>query len=400
MKIKSLLFCLLWVLTLPLYAEGPRKGQRYVVLVSMDGFRHDYIDSNRTPSFDKMARRGVSAVMKPSYPASTFPNHYTLATGLVPDHNGLVNNSFWEPVHQERYSIGGKNKHNSYFYLGEPLWNTAQRQGVLAGVTYWVGSDFEIGGGRPAYYLPYNERLLSFRKRIDRTAELLSLPEDKRPHLVMLYFSEPDHTGHAYGPMSRETRREVVKMDQLLGTLRGRLSRLPIAGDIDLIVLSDHGMAELSEERCISVDRYVKKQWTERIIHGTPTSIYSRDAACRDSILTALSGVEHLHVWKKEAVPAELQYGSSDRLGDILVAPDCGWLFTDRPGAKKGGHGYFPSDPEMQTVFRAEGPDFKEAYTAPSFRNVSIYPLVCYLLGIEPAPNDGDLEEVRNMLKP
>ena len=398
MKKFLLLLPLLAGFLLPVSAKGPLKNDRYVVLVSMDGFRHDYIDSNKTPNFDKMARAGVRAIMKPSYPASTFPNHYTLATGLVPDHNGLVNNSFWDPVHQERYSIGGKNKHKSYFYLGEPLWNTAQRQGVLAGVTYWVGSDFEIGGGRPKYYLPYSDFLLSFRDRIDHTVELLSYPEERRPRLVMLYFSEPDHTGHSYGPFSKETRREVVKMDRLLGILRAKLARLPIADKIDLIVLSDHGMADLDAERCISVDNHVKKAWTERIIYGTPTSIYSRNAACRDSILTALSGIGHLFVWKKEEVPAELDYGSSDRLGDIIVAPEVGWRFTDRPGTMKGGHGYFPDDPEMQTVFRAEGPDFKKRYEAPVFRNVSIYPLVCYLLGIEPAPNDGDLEEVRNML--
>lgn len=394
-----LTFSLILIAGLVSLAQGPGKNQRYVVLVSMDGFRHDYIDSNKTRSFDKMAKAGVSAVMKPSYPASTFPNHYTLATGLVPDHNGLVNNSFWDPEHQERYSIGGKNKHKSYFYLGEPLWNTAQRQGVLAGVTYWVGSDFEIGGGRPKYYLPYNEFLIPFRDRIKRTVELLSYPEERRPHLVMIYFSEPDHTGHSYGPFSAETRREVIKMDKILGELRNALARLPIRDQIDLIVLSDHGMADLSPEHCISVDKNVKKQWTERIIYGTPTSIYSKNASCRDSILTALKGIEHLHVWKKEEVPAELNYGSSDRLGDIIVAPDLGWRFTDRPGTLKGGHGYFPSDPEMQTVFRAEGPDFKKGYNAPSFRNVSIYPLVCYLLGIEPAPNDGDLSEVSNMLR-
>ena len=382
-----------------LTAETPVKNQRYVVLVSMDGFRHDYIDSNRTRNFDKMARAGVSAVMKPSYPASTFPNHYTLATGLVPDHNGLVNNSFWEPVLGERYSIGGKNKHKSHFYLGDPIWNTAQRQGVIAGVTYWVGSDFVIGGGRPRYYLPYDGNLLSFKARIDRTAELLSLPEEERPHLVLLYFSEPDHTGHGYGPFSKQTRKEVRSMDKILGRLRQKLSRLPIASQIDLIVLSDHGMADLSPERCISVDKHLKKEWMERIIFGTPTSIYSKNAACRDSILTALSGIEHLYVWKKGEVPAELNYGTSNRLGDIIVAPEVGWRFTDRPGKGRGGHGYFPSDPEMQTVFRAEGPDFKKGYTAPSFRNVSIYPLICYLLGIEPSPNDGDLGEVSNMLR-
>ncbi|MBQ9309658.1 MAG: alkaline phosphatase family protein [Bacteroidales bacterium] len=396
---KKFISCTFAVLLCVVALAQGTKRDRYVVIVSFDGFRHDYIDNNRTPNFDKMAKNGVSAVMMPSYPASTFPNHYAMATGLVPDHNGLVNNSFWEPEHKVRYSMGSPIKSNSYFYLGEPIWNTAQRQGVIAGVTYWVSSEFVIGGGQPRYYLPYaDNELLSFENRVKRTAELLSLPEDERPRLVMLYFSEPDHTGHNYGPHHRNTAKEVRRMDKILGQLRNTLAKLPIADNIDLIVVSDHGMTDISPEKCVSADKYLRKEWMERCIYGTPTSIFSKNEASRDSILAALRGVEHLHVWKKEEVPAELNYGTSERLGDIIVAPELGWRFSDRPGNKMGGHGYFPSDSDMQTVFRAEGPDFKKGFVNPKFRNVSIYVLACHLLGIEPAPNDGDLQEVLPML--
>lgn len=379
-----------------LYAQ---RSDRYVFVVSMDGFRHDYIAGTKTPNFDKMAKAGVSAVMTPSYPASTFPNHYALATGLYPDHNGIVNNTFWDPEHQQMYKASGKSKCETYFYLGEPIWNTAQRQGVVAGTCYWVGSEFPIGGRLPKYYKKYVQfELLSNEARIDTTLAWLQKPEPARPHLVMLYFSEPDHTGHMEGPGSKKTKKMVREMDRLLGLLRKGIAKLPIADQIDFIVLSDHGMADISPERCISADNNFKREWAEKVVYGTPTSIFSKDAACRDSIYNALKGIEHLYVWKKEEIPAELHYGTSPRIGDIVVAPELGWRFTDRPGKMKGAHGFFPSYPEMHVVFRAEGPDFKNGYQAETFSNVCIYPLVCHLLSIEPAPNDGKLEDVAGML--
>lgn len=396
---KRLLLCSLALLLAICTGAQNTHRDRYVVIVSFDGFRHDYIDRNHTPAFDKMAKNGVRAVMLPCYPASTFPNHYAMATGLVPDHNGIVNNSFWDPEHKQRYSMGSDIKSKSYFYLGEPLWNTVQRQGLIAGITYWVGSEFNINGSLPKYYLRYvDNEVIPFERRVKRTIDLLSLPEEERPRLLMVYFSEPDHTGHIYGPDHRNTDKAVRRMDKILGRLRNGLADLPIADKIDLIVVSDHGMTGISPDKCVSADKYLKKEWMEKCIYGTPTSIFSKNEACRDSILNALKGVGHLHVWKKEEVPAELDYGTSPRLGDIIVAPELGWRFSDRPGKKLGGHGYFPSDPDMQMIFRAEGPDFKKGYENAKFRNVTIYTLACHLLGIEPAPNDGDLNEVKGML--
>ena len=374
---------------------------RYVVVVSMDGFRHDYTKWYHTPNLDRVAREGVSSVMLPSYPASTFPNHYAMATGLVPDHNGLVNNAFWDSEHNTLYTMGSKEKVNGYFYLGEPIWTTVQRQGLIAGVTYWVGSEYLINGSLPRYYSKYvSYEILSFEKRVERTLDLLKLPEADRPRLVMLYFNEPDHTGHAFGPRHRKTARAVRRVDKMLGLLLKGLEDLPYADKIDLIVLSDHGMTSIRPERCISPSKYLKQEWATRVVTGTPTSIFSTTEACRDSILNALSGVEHLNVWKKEEVPAELNYGTSPRLGDIIVAPDLGWRFTEHPRTLRGGHGYFPAEPDMQTMFRATGPDFLRGTTIPSFRNVSVYELMCYLLGVEPAPNDGSLEELLPALKP
>ena len=377
----------------------PRPKADYVIIVSMDGFRYDYPDLYHTPALDEMAANGVSAVMVPSYPSSTFPNHYALATGLVPDHNGLVNNSFWDPDIDRSYSIGARDKDDPRFYFGEPLWNTAQRQGVTAGVVYWVGSEFLIGGARPRYYRVYGRDMLGYEERVDSVLALLDKPRRDRPHLIMLYFDEPDHQGHEHGPLSPEVAGAVEYADKMIGRLREGLSRRRDARKIDLIVLSDHGMTEMSPDRILRPSDYIKSSWYKRMITGAPTSIFSRDAACRDSLLTALRRMPHVRVWKKEEIPAELRYGTSRRIGDIVVDPDLGWRISEKVRTHKGDHGFDPHSAEMQVIFRAEGPDFRRGYRAPSFRNVSVYPLACHLLGIRPAPCDGDISEMATMLR-
>jgi len=400
MKTRNLFLMALAIFAFTVNGEARKPKARYVILVSMDGFRHDYPLMYETPVLDEMARNGVSTAMLPSFPASTFPNHYALATGLVPDHNGIVNNSFWDSERKEYYSMGGENRSDATFYLGEPIWNTAQRQGIIAGVNYWVASDFGVNGKHPRYYRVYdNDNLLSYEARVDSTIALMLKPVKDRPRLLLLYFDEPDHTGHVFGPHSPETAACVNRVDSMIGRLREGLKAHGLDKKTDLIVLADHGMVEVSPDRLVNPFDYINRDWCSNIIQGTPTSIFSKNEACRDSILTALKGVEHIYVWKKEEIPAELNYGTSPREGDIIVAPALGWQFYSRPSKSKGAHGYFPSYAEMQTVFRAEGPDFKKGYAAPQFRNVSVYPFICWLLGIEPAPNDGDRSEMMPMVK-
>jgi len=373
--------------------------ERYVFVVSLDGFRWDYPTVYSSPNIDRIAENGVSTAMWASYPASTFPNHYAIATGLVPDHNGLVNNSFWAPDMNGFYSIGGPNKSVPGYYLGEPVWLTAQRQGVKSGLVYWVGSDVAVQDKYPTYWRDYGQKpMLTYEERVDEALGFLNLPEKDRPHLIMLYFDEPDHSGHSFGPVSDEVRDAVKRVDDMIGRLRAGIARSRYAKQIDLIVLSDHGMTEISTERCVNPYDYIQKEWCERVVTGTPTSIFTKPEY-REKIYSALKDVEHISVWKKEEVPAELNYGTSVRLGDIIVAPDLGWQVTDKPRTFPGAHGYNPYDSDMRPIFRAEGPDFKKGYKAQPFRNVSIYPLVCHLLGIEPAPCDGDLEEVKQLLK-
>lgn len=388
----------LFFLLISLNAQNPK--QHYTVIVSLDGFRWDYPTMYQTPNLDRMGQEGVKAVMLPSYPASTFPNHYTLATGLVPDHNGIINNTFWDVKNKRQYSMGDSaTRYNPEYYSGEPIWITAQKQGVKTGNMYWVGSDIAIKGTYPTYYKMYNAKpLFSFEQRIDSVLTWLQKPEEDRPRLIMLYFEQPDASGHHNGPCSKETGIVVHHMDSLMGVLRAGIASLPFAENVNFIVTSDHGMADISKERVVDMNQYLKPEWCEVVDGRTPTSIFSK-AGYRDSIFNKLKDVPHIRVWKKEAIPSELNYGSSDRIGDIVVAPEVGWQFTDIPRNHKGAHGYFPQDKEMQVMFRAIGPDFKKGYISTEFVNVDIYPLLAYLLQIVPEKTDGQFERIKNILK-
>lgn len=389
--------------------SGCRKAHdNYTVIISLDGNRWDYPEMYDMPFFDSLATVGVSARMEASYPASTFPNHYTMATGCVPDHNGLVNNSFRDPETGAHYSMGdSSSRFNPKYYLMEPVWITAQRQGVKTAVIYWVGSDIAHEGEYPTYYRNWNEQPhWNFEERVDEIVRLMALPEDERPRLLMGYFDEPDHTGHVYGPKSEETREMVHYMDSLMHSLYLRLKAGPSGDKLNFIMVSDHGMTEISPERFISWAEVLDQNWVEDVVSTTPTSVFAKEG-CVDSIMNAVSKVPHITAWKYGEVPAELNYGTSPRLGDVIIAPDLGWQFAFRPSRNIGAHGFSPKELDMQTVFRAVGPDFKKGYKAvpyakgetAGFINIDLYPMLCWLMDVEPAPVDGKLERIRQILR-
>ena len=383
------------------------KPKNYTVIISLDGNRWDYPEYYEMPFFDSLATVGVSARMEPSYPSSTFPNHYTMATGLVPDHNGIVNNSFWNPDTEHGYSMGDPEvRFDPRYYLGEPVWVTAQKQGVKCGVIYWVGSDIEICGTYPTYYRNWNAKPhWTFSQRVDEIVRLMSLPEEERPQLVMGYFDEPDHIGHVYGPISAENKQMAEEMDSLMHSLYHRLMALPHSKRINFILAADHGMTDISPERFINWWDVVPQEWVDKIIGTNPTSIWAKEG-CVDSLYNKLSTLEHVRVWKHGEVPEYLNYGTSNRIGDIIVAPDLGWQFNFAPSSAKGAHGFDSKELDMMVAFRAIGPDFKEVYEAPftegeqsAFHNIDLYPMLCKLLGIKPAPVDGKLERIQKILK-
>ena len=376
--------------------EGQQK-RNLTIVVSLDAFRWDYPTIYNTPWLDSIAANGVAATMVPSYPSSTFPNHFTLATGLVPDHHGIVNSQFWAPEKGELFSMGDSaTRYNPYYFGGEPIWVTAKKQGVKSASIYWVGSDVAIQGLYPDYYLRWdNEPRLTYPQRVDEALRIAKLPESERPSLLMVYFDEPDWTTHHYGPVAEESEAVIEQLDSLMGILYRGLKELDYG--VNLIVTSDHGMTEISDEKFISIEQTVNPDWVERIVSTNPTSIFCKEG-CRDSLFNQLSKVKHISVWRKEEVPAHLNYGSSNHLGDIIVAPDLGWQFATTPRGLNGAHGYDINEPDMQIIFRACGPDFKRGYTLPhSFSNVDLYSILAELLKIEPAKTDGSLEKVQEL---
>ena len=401
MTIRRLIFLVMLLAVLPWQAQAAGHDT-YTVIISLDGLRWDYLDTYDVPFMNQLARDGVKAVMQPSFPSKTFPNHYTLATGLTPDHHGIIANIFWDREQGVEFSLSNKvTRADGRYYGGDPVWLTAKHQGVKTATVFWVGSDVTIQGEHPTYWLDYQTQQLDYPGRVDEIIRLLKLPEKDRPHLVMAYFEEPDRSGHDYGPMNRLTRRALEDMDLLLSNLWARIQLLPIADNVNLIITGDHGMTSVDPKRFVDIDNVVPKRWYDRFCNDYPTLIYASAPEYIDSICTALQGVDHIRAWKREDVPAYLGYGTNKNMGDVVVLPDVGWLFADKPSEKqRGSHGFDHMAADMQVGFRAIGPDFKVGYEKlDRFRNVCVYPLLCYLLGVTPSPNDGSLEEVIDMLR-
>ncbi len=389
------------MVVVPLQMWGAGR-ENYTVIISLDGLRWDYLDTYDVPFMNQLAREGVKAVMQPSFPSKTFPNHYTLATGLTPDHHGIIANTFWDREKGVEFSLSNKvTRADGKYYGGDPVWLTAKRQGVKTAAVFWVGSDVAVQGDHPTYWRDYQTQQLDFPGRVDEIIRLLSMPEKDRPHLVMAYFEEPDRSGHNYGPMNRMTRRAMEDLDLLLSKMWARIQLLPIADKVNLIITGDHGMTSVDPKRFVDIDDVLPKRWYDRFCNDYPTLIYASAPQYIDSIYDALQGVDHIRAWKRADIPAYLGYGTNKNMGDVVVLPDVGWLFADKPSKKqRGSHGFDHMAADMQVGFRAIGPDFKVGYTKEDrFTNVCIYPLLCYLLGVTPSPNDGSLDTVRDLLR-
>lgn len=387
------------ILTITALLSACAKNDQVTVIISLDGFRWDYTQWYDTPFLDRMAQEGVEAALIPSYPSKTFPNHYTLATGLFPDHHGIIGNKFINRATGKKFSLSNREvKHDAHYYGGEPIWLTAQRQGLRTAVFYWPGSDVAVQGKYPDKYFNYDqEPRLTFGQRIDGILKQLRRPEAKRPQLIMAYFEQPDHNGHVYGPQAKQTRIAVMEIDKLISNLYERIQKLPISDKVNFIVVSDHGMTLTMPEKHINARQYLKKEWYYDIEGDAPANVYAREG-CADSICQALQGVDHIRVWHRTEVPYYLHYGTNENVGDVVIDTELGWLFSDKKAEYGGTHGYDPSYNDMHALFRAVGPAFKHI-SLPHFPNVDVYPLLCHLLGIEPAPNDGSLNIVKRMLR-
>jgi len=390
------------VLLLQYCKSNKPEESNYVVMLSLDGFRWDYPDSIPTPNLDQIAKTGVKAKsLQASFPTKTFPNHYSMATGLYPDHHGIVLNSFYDPKMDAYYAIRDREAvMNAEFYGGEPIWVTAEKQGITAASCFWVGSEAAIKGISPTYWKQY-EHQLPFEQRIDTVIHWLSLPEKMRPHLITWYIHEPDAVGHRYGPFSPELSKTVTYLDSLVGIFIQRVNKLPYAKKINIIVTSDHGMGCISEERVVYLDDFIKESWVRTIQGGNPNFNIMAQENCLDSVYSSLKALEHISVWKSSEVPERFHYGNNPRITDIVVLADSAWSIGLRESNydyNGGTHGYDNANTDMHAIFYACGPAFKKSHIQPTFNNTDLYTLIAHILGLKAAPNDGSFNNVKDML--
>jgi alkaline phosphatase D len=378
--------------------------QHYVVLVSLDGFRWDYARKYGARHLLALGKAGAWAPegMLPSFPSKTFPNHYAIATGLYPEHNGLVANEFFDEAKGARYAIrDAKAVTDGSWYSGVPLWSLAESQGMRTACFFWPGSEAKIAGFLPTYYLKFDDKI-DEAARIEQIVAWLKLPEADRPHFITLYYSDVDHAGHEFGPDAPETRAAAVKVDALVGKLKAELdaTKLPI----DLVVVSDHGMAKV-QGGWVTLDQFAD-------LTGFETDgalLYGKTEEDRTRVYNALKKAsEKFVVYRRKDVPAGLEYNQNPREGDpVVVATGPYVIRAHGPAAGSedrsppaGEHGYDASKmPEMKASFFAAGPDIVAGKALAPFENVNLYPWIAHMLGLKAPKSDGSLNVLAGTLK-
>jgi predicted AlkP superfamily pyrophosphatase or phosphodiesterase len=393
--------------TTMLYAQR----EETVLLVSFDGFRNDYIEKYNLPNFRSFAAAGTSSKgIIPCFPSLTFPNHYAIVTGLYPGHHGLVDNSFYDSALNIQYAIRDRKAvEDSRFYGGTPLWTLASRAGIRSASFFWVGSEVKDRSQGPDQYFIYNEKV-PFVTRIDSVVAWLKLPSSTRPRMITLYFSEPDHTSHMFGPNAPQTHKKLMHMDSLLGYLMNgiRETRVPV----NTILVSDHGMSELTvnDETFTFLDELynVKSNRVRTVVSSTLAHLYSDSHAVVDSMFQILKAHEGKYkVYKKADLPQRWNY-QHYRVGDlVLVSEPYHYIrHSDRPafnrsapqGGKFGVHGFDPARvKDMYGLFMAQGPQIKKGKKIGLVRNIDVYPLIAEILGLAIPEIDGDPKALKGI---
>jgi predicted AlkP superfamily pyrophosphatase or phosphodiesterase len=377
------------------------RGKPHVLLISLDGFKPEYLERFELPHLRRMAERGTRArYMLPVFPTLTFPNHFSLVSGVHAETHGLVANSFWDPERREGYALSTDAVTDGTWYHAEPIWVTAERQGMVAACFFWPGSEAAIGpagaaadapGIRPTIWNQYDGAIPN-ETRVQTVLEWLQLPDDRRPHLITLYFSELDSAQHD-GPLDApEVEAAAQSLDRAMGVLLDGLEGLAIRDRLYVIVTSDHGMVETSLEHVVRLDTLIDLAEIERGFSGPVANLHlkdpSRAAAVRDRINAGLTrGTAYL----RAEVPEEFHYRASPRIGDVVIIMEEAWTLnasaraSTRDTERWGMHGWDPALPSMHAFFMIMGPSIRAGAVVPEVRNIDVYPLMTELLGLRPA---------------
>jgi predicted AlkP superfamily pyrophosphatase or phosphodiesterase len=403
--------------------SAEQQSKHYVILVSLDGFRYDYSRKYDAHNLLALGERGASAPdgMIPAYPSITFPNHYTIVTGLYPEHHGIVGNVFYDPARKQVYSYHDPQaESDGTWYGGTPLWVLAEEQGMRSACFFWPGSEAEIQGARPSYYMKYDSKYPN-EKRVEQVLAWLQLPAAQRPHFITLYFSDVDSAGHAHGPDSEEVAGAVHEVDKEVGRLEAGVAKLKLP--VDVIVLADHGMIKVDGD-WIDLDQYFDGSL---LVRAAEAYMYPKSDADAAKIYDSLKGKsDKFQVYRAGQVPEHLHFDGNPREGDPIIVPTGPYLLrvsapppppanaAGNPAMASGGHGLGPPvgmhgyDPEtmreMKAIFYAAGPDIRSGVKLPPFENVNVYPFVARILGLDithlkTGAIDGKLAVLRGALK-
>jgi predicted AlkP superfamily pyrophosphatase or phosphodiesterase len=377
----------------------------YIILISADGFRYDLADKYRAENLIRLRSSGVwSDYMQPVFPSLTFPNHYSIATGDYPSHNGIVDNNFYDPAKDLVYRMSNKKGvEDSSWYGGTPLWVLAENQGMLSASFYWVGAEAAIRGVRPTYYYKFNS-LISMNDRIRDVRNWLSLPEEIRPHLITFYIPDVDHEEHLHGVDSKQVEDAVHYVDRSIAHLVSTIDSLNLP--VSYIFLSDHGMVNIDTLHTLTLPKTID---TSRFIIMNSQAIvhmYAKDPA---DILPAYnvlkSAAKDYEVYLATHMPGRWHYSKKDdrfnRIGDIILVshPPKVFNLTGRH-LDPATHGFDPALQVMHATFYAWGPAFKEKWKIRGFENVNIYPLIADILRLKVTePVDGDLKVLKTIVR-
>lgn len=378
-----------------------------IILISMDGFRWDYIDRTETPNLDYVVSEGVHAeALIPVYPSTTFPNHLSIVTGCYPENHGIVSNRMWDPIFQEWYYIGegAEPVQDGKWYEAEPIWVTAEKAGLTTAVYHWPGSETEIMGYHPSEYFIYDGSVTN-EEKIEQVLLWLDQSENERPSFIATYFNEANYYGHRLGVSSIAIDSVIQGLDQNIGQLITGLEQRDLLNKVNIIIVSDHGMVDLDEEKIIFIDDYISLQNLERYRLGPAIMLDPVDGELESVYSALINAHPNLSIYKKEETPEHLHYRDHRRISSIIGIPDESWYVLTRSYYDNNGlgtyvatHGYDPTLYSMQGIFLAVGPDFQKGHSIPKFENIHIYNLLTNILGITGVENDGDFEEVKMMI--
>ncbi len=393
------------------FAQSPIKDLKpTVILISLDGFRYDYFEKFQPKFLNQLAKKGVRAKwMIPSFPTKTFPNHYTVATGLYPAHHGIVENNVYD--FGTTFSMSKRKEvQNPRWWLGEPIWVTAEKQNQNSAAFFFPGTETKIGGVKPQISNVYNGKVPP-EFRVDKILSYLDLPAEKRPTMLTLYFSDVDDAGHEFSPDAEETRYAVHNVDRYIEQLYNGLKQRKIDKKVNVIITSDHGMASYKVQNAIFLDDYFSDKLAEKILWTNEfIQIFPKDGKTNE-IFGKINNIKNLNCWNKKDIPARFNYQDSPRIAPIICLADEGWIVTNHKRyddwlddiidvtKPRGAHGYDNNLTSMRAIFLAHGEAFKRNYVAEPFENIQVYNLMCKILGLNPAKNDGDFEKVKSVLR-